>query len=535
MKLRPAQREDVEAIKAAGGRALIASSMGTGKSGVAICFLAESAPKTLPALVVAPASVVKNWQRECKMWAPWMKSWVFPDTVTKPPRPLGPHLYIISWDLLRERVDLVARMPFKTIVADEAHMGKNEDAQRTQALMRVMQGKEHLLCLTGTPVINNEKELNFLKSLIRRNENEEPLIIRRYLEIVAKDIPEKKRAYLPVDLPDYYRRIYDKADAEFTDWLRKEKEKLSQDGFAEVEIERSLAAEALVKIGYLRRIAGEGKVRAALDWVSRAVRLGEPVVVFAEHKPVIKRISIGLKKQRIRHVILDGSANFNRRQEAIDAFQSRQVPVFIGSKAAMTGITLHAARHLLFVERFYTSAEEEQAEDRIRRIGQRFETTIWFLHARNTIDDRLDQIVRIKRKLVAQTIGAVKTADTPQDSALTLMRTWGEHVEFEGAAELGKWPDIPALPPARRVRAIVFKGSRWKRQAALAWCQMNGYAPISAEKLEQRYQVNIQPVTYFVPNSFAKIHVARDLYVIVGKRRHYKVIARLRELQSKEL
>ena len=100
--------------------------------------------------------------------------------------------------------------------------------------------------------------------------------------------------------------------------------------------------------------------------------MGEPVVIFAEHTEVINDISRKLNKQRLRHVVIYGRTPKRKRQELVEQFQKGEIPIFIGSKAASTGITLVRARNLLFVERYWTSADEEQAEDRIRRIGQSF-------------------------------------------------------------------------------------------------------------------------------------------------------------------
>ena len=82
---------------------------------------------------------------------------------------------------------------------------------------------------------------------------------------------------------------------------------------------------------------------------------------------VLARLVKALTKQRIRHVVIDGNVSPRDREIAVRAFQAHEVPVFIGTKAAKEGITLTAARHLLFLERYWTSADEEQAEDRIRR------------------------------------------------------------------------------------------------------------------------------------------------------------------------
>lgn len=514
-RLRAFQREDVNSIKAARLRALLASAPGTGKTPIAVRALAETHKRSLPAAVICPASVTLNWKREIKKWAPGIRVVLVETSDSKLPRPSGPTIYVMSWALLDARWADLIHVGIRTIVADEAHYAKNPDALRSQALYQVTRSAKGVLLLTGTPIVNTRDELRVLNNLL----GEDPLMIRRLIEDVAPDIPEKKRSYLHVRLREKDQKEYDKADEDFEAWLRREKEKLLGEGMAEYEVERVLAAEALAKIGYLRRLSGVCKVPAAADWISRAVRIGEPVVVFVEHQDVLRKLTKSLKRQRIRHCVVEGSTSSKKRQEMIDAFQRNEYPVFIGTKAAKEGITLTAARHLLFVERFFTSADEEQAEDRIRRIGQSHQTTIWYLHAMGTVDDRLDAIVQSKRRVIRTAIGAADIAETPTGNVESLIRSWGKHTAAtHEALPLGLGKSLPPLPSPKLTHGVVFYGDRWKGKSAAAWCRMHGYRPTKKVDLTGRFKLVQHPIEVFRKNQFDVVKVCKDIRIITGTR-----------------
>ena len=517
-ELRDFQRTDVDYLKSVGLKALIASAPGTGKTCVTIRATVEEYRKTLPAVVVCPASVTQNWRKEIKTWAPGVRVVLITDGTSPLPPQVHPHtFYILSWALLDSRGPELKRRGVKCVIADEAHFAKSEVAIRSQSLCDLTDGLNHVLLLTGTPIINTQDDLDMLHRILGSSN---PPMVRRLLEDVAPDVPPKRRAYLNVLLSDHYQAEYEHANTEFEEWLYKEKSKLLGSGCAEAEVERVLAAEALAKIGYLRRLVGEAKAQAAVDWIARAVRVGEPVVVFVEHQVALKKISKGLRKQRIRHIILDGSTPNKERQAAVDGFQANEYPVFIGTKAAKEGITLTAARHLLFAERFYTSAEEEQAEDRIRRIGQKFPTTIWFLHAPDTVDDRIDTIVKTKRQIIRTAIGSADIAETALGNTEALIRNWGKHASQQKRplTELGHGPPLAALPPPHDTHAVIFSGNRWNPESAARWCRMNGYLAVRVHPLEDRIQATIHEANHFVAQKFKTVSVATDIKLILGVR-----------------
>ena len=295
------------------------------------------------------------------------------------------------------------------------------------------------------------------------------------------------------------------------------------DGEAERAARRSLAAAALVKIGYLRRICGFGKVDAAVAFASRAVRIGEPVVFFAEHGAIIQRLSYLLKKANLRHCKLIGQTPKRKRTEMIKKFQDGEFPIFIGSKAASTGITLHKAAHLVFIESYYTSADLDQAEDRIRRIGQKRPTSIWYLHAKGTIDDRIAAIIARKRRIVEQAIGTEDIAETPENNVMQLMADWSKQVSApvykDGDSLLGLGRALPPMPLQSESYQVVFKTKEWTRKKVGQWAKMNGYSLRKIEQLAVGYRATINPQSAFVAGKFKSFKVSAAISIIKGEPR----------------
>ena len=518
LELRDFQKEDVVFLRKNNYRVLVANAQGTGKTVECLAAIALDRKKLCPVVIVCPASVTLNWFKEARKWCKWARVHVIKNRKESMPRERA-HIYIVSWSLFTDRFMEIIGVKPRLLIADEAHFAKNEDAQRSQALYAMAKITPHLLLLTGTPLINSPQELETLKNIFGVPN---PPILRRLLTDVAKDIPPKTRALLPIYLPPKIAREYRKATDEFSTWLREQLRMRMDAGEAEAAARRALAAEALVKIGYLRRIVGRGKVDAAVDFVARAVRMGEPVVLFAEHTHVIRSIARKLKKQRIGYVAIKGDTPKSTRQNAIERFQAGEVPVFIGSKAASTGVTLTRARHLCFVERYWTSSEEEQAEDRIRRIGQKSPTKIWFLHGSGTIDDRIEEIIRHKRRLVARVVGSETIEETPEKTAHQIIAQWSKHANapvVKGRSLLGLVKSLPPLPHPKETFQLVFSGKRWNKASVKAWARMNRYPEDNVQTYGKGYRIVLTKPSDFVQGSFEVVKIAKDIKIIKGERR----------------
>lgn len=529
-KLRPFQKEDVREIVKRELHVLLASSQGTGKTAIAVSSLAR-VPGALPAVVLCPVSMIGTWTREIKQWAPHLAPLVVTEETERLKAKVGSNtVVLVPWNLLHAHKSRLVRAKIQTVIADECHLVKNPDSLRGQALAYLRDKVRHVMLMTGTPVVNVKADLDVLLGYGKR-----PLhIIRRYLEDIAPDVPRKKRSYIYLQLRKHHRAAYDQAVEEFDEWLAESRAELAVEENNE-QAQQALAADALARVGYLRRLVGEYKVPAAADWISRAVRLGEPVVVFLEHQIVLKKLTKALRRQRIRYVVLEGSSTEAQRDTAVLRFQANEVPVFIGTRAAMVGLTLTAARHLLFVERFWTSADEEQAEDRIRRIGQVHPTTIWFLHVPGTIDDRIDEIVREKRQTVHAEVGSMPVDETPTRSVQRVLTRWREAVQppTQKLSTLGLGTPLEPLPSPAVTYALVFQPPRWTARAASVWCRMNGYhskSPGQPVSPKQSLRFVVHPGVMFRPGTFKKVKIARDLYALVGVRLSGENESRIRKM-----
>lgn len=513
MKLRPFQVEDTQRILKRGMHVILASAMGTGKTAVAISAL-DRLPNAFPAIVVCTVSLARSWIREFATWAPSVTCHIVTGENTKLPQLGSRSVLLVPWNLLYAQRFRLTRCGVRVLVADECHLAKNPDSLRGKALAYIRDRVDVVFQMTGTPVVNVKADLNVLVRYAKKK----PLIVRRFLEDAAPDVPPKKRAYLNVQLRKTYRAEYDQAVEDFEEWYKEHHSELVEEGRSETQIHQALATEALARVGHLRRLVGQFKVPAAVDWISQAVRLGEPVVVFLEHQSVLKRLVKGLRQQRIRFVILEGSTSDEARDLNVRRFRNYEVPVFIGTRAAKEGLTLIEARNLLFVERYWTSADEEQAEDRIRRIGQTHETHIWFLHAPGTIDDRIDEIVKEKRELVHAAIGSVLVGESSSTNVARVLTSWTKNADTSDRVVQGLGLSKPQepLPSPSVTHALMFSPPRWRPGATAIWCRMHGYEarPDPADPLRSL----VHPAIAFKQGSFRQVRVCQDITAIVGDR-----------------
>lgn len=515
-ELRPFQREGVDFLAANNWRVLLADAPGCGKTPQVLVAMRENAAKLCPMLVVCPSSVAWNWRREAARWVPGAKVHVIEGF--HGPLPTGVHLTICPWDVLASRLPDLLSKRFKCIVADEAHYAKaGAETQRGRALQTLCATVPHLLLLSGTPLVNDVDELETLRAMFGETP---PPMLRRLLENVAPDIPPKRRRTLRTTIPDDLRAEYDKAKEEFGDWLDEYLPKVLGDAAAaESAASKALAAEPLAKVAYLRRILGRGKVPGAAAWISAMHKRGEPVVVFGMFSDVLDLLGQALSRLSIPFVRLDGTHSRQQRQVAIDAFQRGQVPVFLGSQAAKEGITLTKARHLLFLERWYTPAAEEQAEDRIRRIGQTRPTTIWYLHADDTIDERISEIVDAKRGIVAANIGTATIEHNDHDGlfdAWERIKSLKDGVPTVAENPTGAVP-LPKLPDPKLVHAVLFDATKWPIPDVQRALRQAGYRQRSLARQGNTVRIECRSKGAFLSGSLRTARLGEDFGIVAGR------------------
>lgn len=426
-------------------RCLIADDQGLGKTCEAVLRILLG--RHFPAVVICTASSLHDWHREFTTWAPGLPVTLLDRTSREIPRGFR-GVVVTTWTLLSTHLEALRRLHPRIVVGDEAQYVTNDATARAKAFLSVQQGVPHLLLLTGTPVRNLATELWFLLHMLDPAAWHDPSLfdgvttdlidnghdsrllqktrcymLRRHKGQAIPELPDKHVHMQVVRLSPKMRALYDRALKEFDVWLNEELTRKARteaarlgvhlDGGAmafdvERRVERAMRNRWLTRLGYLRALVGRLKVPAALTWILERHAQGEPVVVFATFAETLNLLAAGLRIQNVAFDVIDGSTPKARRRDIVKRFQAGGVPVLLASAAAREGVTLTAARHLLQVERWWTAAAEAQGFDRVHRITQSRQVEITQLVAEDTVDDRMDEVVALKRKIIERVVDGVR-------------------------------------------------------------------------------------------------------------------------------
>ena len=392
-------------------RTFLADEQGLGKTVQALAAL--EADDAFPAVVICPASLKLNWERETRHWLPHRSVAVVSGTGTVAP---ATEITIVNYDIVHaHRTRLALRRP-QALVLDESHYVKNPRAKRTQAVRRLADSLAPdalRLALTGTPVMNHAEELIAQLRIIGRLEDfgsgarfarrfqgigaEERIhwhlrrrcFVRRAKADVLPQLPAKRQVAVPVALDN--ERDYRLAEEDVIAWLREQPLDLRE---LESKVAAALRAERLAQLNALRRLASRGKGSAALTWIEDFLASDEPLVVFAGHREMQDRLL-----ERFPDALhLLGRDSITAREAAVQAFQAGESQLLVcATRVAGQGITLTRASNVAFLDLEWTPAMHDQAEDRCHRIGQHDAVTAWYLLAAKTIDETMLELIERKR------------------------------------------------------------------------------------------------------------------------------------------
>jgi len=397
-------------------RTFVADEQGLGKTVEALATL--EADGAFPAVVVCPASLKLNWQRECARWLAHRSVAVVEGRVAVA---AAADITILNYEIVAAHREALARSRLRALVVDESHYVKNPQAKRTQAVRRLaaaVAADGLRLALSGTPVLNHAEELVSQLRVLGRLEDfgsgaqfarrfrgelsEERLhwhlrrrcFVRRTKAEVLPQLPAKRQVVVPVALSN--AQEYRLAEEDVIAWLRSQPLDLRE---LEARIATTLRAERLAQLGTLQRLAARGKLAAALTWIGDFLESGEPLVVFARHVEVQEAVLARFPDAA--HLL--GSDSITARDATVAAFQDPGGPQLLvgATRVAAQGITLTRASNVAFLELEWTPAMHDQAEDRCHRIGQHDAVTAWYLLAADTIDETMAALIQRKRGIVA--------------------------------------------------------------------------------------------------------------------------------------
>lgn len=421
--------------------------MGLGKTLESIATINKA--DAFPCLVICPNVVKINWQREWHKFTD-KKAMVLTDSV----RDSWPffwqtgmnQVFIVNYESLRKyfvrRITKAEKWTlkdvefhntiklFKSVIIDESHKVKSTATQQTKFCKGIASGKEYIILLTGTPVVNKPKDLVAQLGIMDRmidmggwkgfmlrycsgpnqasNLKElnyklwQHCFFRREKSKVLTQLPDKVRQIVSCEITN--RKEYMDAERDLIDYLKRYKEADDE------KIQKSLKGEVMVRIGILKDITARGKLKEVIDFVKDLRENGKKIILFCNLHEIVDRLMIAFPSA----VCVTGRQNMQEKQASVDAFQKNpKTDVIICSiKAASAGITLTAASDVAFIELPWTYADCDQAESRAHRIGQKDSVNCYYLLGRRTIDQKLYRIIEEKKHISNAVLGAEDNIQT---------------------------------------------------------------------------------------------------------------------------
>ena len=430
--------------------ACLADDMGLGKTIQVLALLAtrKNNDARAPALLVAPASLITNWRDEMKRFTPGLTALIAHPSETpreqlsvfSPETVEGVDLVITTYAMLR-RIEGLSSVRWGVVVFDEAQALKNPRTKQTRAA-RALDARSKIL-LTGTPVENrlsdlwslfniacpgllgSNKEFTDYVNALNQATSEgmpdftslraliQPYILRRLKsdQTIIKDLPDK------IELRVHYL-------------LSKKQASLYQRSVEALEEELQVVGGGKkrrgVVLSYLMRFkqicnhpsqwlgdevfkpADSGKFTRLRALCEEIASRQEKALIFTQFKQMTAPLEVFLRDIfGQKGLVLHGGTSIKRRAAFVESFQREDGPPFfvISLKAGGTGLNLTAATHVIHFDRWWNPAVEDQATDRVYRIGQKKNVLVHKFVCRGTIEERIDELIHNKRELASQLLG----------------------------------------------------------------------------------------------------------------------------------
>lgn len=416
---------------------LLADEMGLGKTLQIISLLLarkEKMQNQLPSLIVAPASVIYNWQAEVKKFAPSLNVALLDGTKKERERLLLDakkyNLLISSYQSLNRDLEAYQNLIFDVEVIDEAQNIKNQQSV-TAKTVKVIKA-HHKLALTGTPIENKLSELwsifdylmpGFLGSypdfrkkyelpIVKEQDKEAedqlanmiiPFILRRLKKDVLRDLPDKDEEIVPVKMNKKQADLYN---------MQTQKIIAQLNGQGDEDFKRS-RFQILAQITKLREICCDphllyenyhgksNKLIATIELIKNNLANGHKILLFSQFTAMLDILHENLARLRLPLFTITGSTPKTKRQEQVQKFnQMAQPGVFLISlKAGGTGINLTGADVVIHYDPWWNLAAEKQATDRAHRIGQKHSVKIYKMVTEDSIEERIIALQQKKAEL----------------------------------------------------------------------------------------------------------------------------------------
>jgi len=446
IKLRPYQRAGIHWLTWLVDHhlhGLLADDMGLGKTiqtAAALRLALEASQSHLHSLIICPKSVIRHWHRELRRCYPALRvyEYIGPNRDRELWRRSYPGVVISTYDTVTRDIDLIVKVPLFFLVLDESTMIKNPQTQRAQAAKAL--NAAHRIALSGTPVENRPAELwsvfDFLMrghlgrygtferifelpitsgdraAADRLGKRVGPFILRRRKEEVAKDLPKKIPMEEWVELTEEQRKLYVTIQSLEAESIRHSLLRGVRVGMPHIlailtKLKQVCDHPALIT-KQVEPVEGRSeKFDLVMIRIGQILEQGEQVVLFSHFLGTLDLFEIVLNRCGARWIRLDGSMSTSLRQDLIDRFNSGQAQVALCSlRAVGHGVNLTAANHVIHVDRWWNPAVEDQATDRVHRIGQDKTVFVHRILTTDTLEEKIATLQERKRGLSDRIVSA---------------------------------------------------------------------------------------------------------------------------------
>ena len=415
----------------------LADDMGLGKTLQTITMLAKvykpdgkskTAGETKPSLIVMPRSLLFNWQDELKKFAPQLTYYIYYGGQRNLEEAMTHQLVLSTYALVRNDIEELRQQQFHYIILDESQNIKNLASQVAQAVM-LLTG-EHRLALSGTPIENNLSELyslfRFLNPAmlgsadefnrtyaypIQRDGNKEateslrrkifPFMLRRLKKDVLKELPDRMEQTLYVEMADDHRRFYEQRRQYYQQLVGRS---IDENGIEKSQMVMFQALSELRRISSVPESLSDGtvsspKIPLLCEQVEEAVAGGHKVVIFFNFIAGIELVGDRLAELGIDYATMTGSTR--DRRAVIERFQqdAHCRALLMTLKTGGVGLNLTVADTVYIFEPWWNKAAEEQAINRLHRIGQKAKVMSYALITRDTIEEKIRLLQQQKKDL----------------------------------------------------------------------------------------------------------------------------------------
>ena len=421
---------------------VLADDMGLGKTVQALSLLLKIRKEhgSQPSLVVAPTSVLPNWEREAEKFAPELQivTWHGADRRDNVEQLKNADVVLTSYALIRRDLEELKKIDFRSVILDEAQNIKNADSATAQACKAM--AANHKIALTGTPLENRLTELWSLFDFLMpgflgnaegfheryehpitvQGDNEtrnrlkkriHPFILRRLKTEVAKDLPPKTEVVTWVDMDPGQQALYREVLEESK---RKVYDSIDKVGFnksrisilsALMKLRQVCCDPRLLKLPPGTALPPSAKLERFSELVDELVREDHRALVFSQFTEMLELLTNQADEKQLKYLYLDGRTK--DRMGKVDEFNKPDGPpvFFISLKAGGTGLNLTAADYVIHYDPWWNPAVEDQATDRTHRIGQTRAVFSYKLITRGTVEEKILGLQQRKRELAAGVLG----------------------------------------------------------------------------------------------------------------------------------